>query len=67
MDLVTVVAGVILGNSLTVAFLWNARKLDAPEPPVRNILIALAILGFAGLVFVAGAQNHEVGLSYLRR
>lgn len=57
MDIVTVVAGVILGNALTVAFLWNARKLDTPNPPARNILFVLVILGFAALVFVAGAQS----------
>lgn len=57
MDIVTVIAGVLLGNTLTAAFLWNARKLDAPNPPLKNILVALAILGFAALIFVAGAQS----------
>jgi hypothetical protein len=50
MDVVVVTAGVLIGNFITVAFLWNVKKLDAPNPPVKNIVYVLIIAGLSFLI-----------------
>ena len=57
MDLVTVMAGVLVGNLLTVGLLWNIKKLDAPNPPLRNIIYVLIIALVVCLIGVAVAQQ----------
>lgn len=55
MDLQTVITGVIFGNFLTIAFFWQARKLNSDQPPLRHIVVMLLMIGAIGLIIVPGA------------
>lgn len=57
MDLVTVMAGVLLGNLLTVGLLFNIKKLDVPDPPLRNMVWVVVIGLVVCLIGVALARQ----------
>lgn len=62
MDLVTIMAGVLLGNLLTVGLLFNIKKLDVPDPPLRNMVWVVVICSVGFLIALAVAQQTPAGL-----
>jgi hypothetical protein len=57
MDISTVVAGVLVANFLTLGIIFNIRALDVPNPPLKNIIFALILMGAALVVALASAQS----------
>ena len=53
----TVMAGVLLGNLLTVGLLFNIKKLDVPDPPLRNMVWVVVIGLVVCLIGVALARQ----------
>jgi hypothetical protein len=57
MDISTIVAGVLVGNFLTLGIVFNIRALDVPNPPFKNIIFALMLIGAALAVGLSSAQS----------
>ena len=57
MDITTVVAGVLVANFLTIGIVFNLRALDVPNPPLKNIIFALILIGVSLVVALASAQS----------
>jgi hypothetical protein len=57
MDISTIVAGVLVGNFLTLGIVFNIRALDVPNPPLKNIIFALLLIGVALVAVLASAQS----------
>jgi hypothetical protein len=57
MDISTIVAGVLVGNFLTLGIVFNIRALDVPNPPLKNIIFVLILMGVALVVGLAAAQS----------
>ena len=57
MDISVISAGVLVGNFLTVAFLWNLRALDVANPPTKNIVYIIAVTGVVFLIALASYQS----------
>jgi hypothetical protein len=57
MDISTIVAGVLVGNFLTLGIVFNIRALDVPNPPLKNIIFVLILMGAALVVALASAQS----------
>lgn len=62
MDLATITAGVLLGNLITFALVWNLRKLDAVRPPMFNLL---ALFFTLLVVFLIGLAASDFGQAAL--
>lgn len=62
MDLVTIMAGVLLGNMITFSFLWHLKKLDSEKPPMRNVLAILFTLLVVFLIGLAVSGSGQAGL-----
>ena len=58
MDIITVTAGVLIGNLITAALLWQLRAVSVPEPPVKNLIILLLIFGLMILIGLGLAQSY---------
>jgi hypothetical protein len=65
MDLITVVAGVLLGNLITVALIWNIRQLGGPNPPIRNLLAVIFIGLVVATIGIVLGQSSPAELSAL--
>ena len=66
MNIVTVLAGVLIGNFITFMLIWQIRKLDVPNPPIKSLLAVIFIGVWIALIGFAFSQSLQEEVSALR-